>query len=158
VKTYRLEQKQFLVTSIDKAWAFFSTPENLNIMTPNYLHFESMTPVPQKSYAGLIIIYKLKPFWNIPFQWVTEIAHMQEPRFFVDEQRSGPYSFWHHQHIFEEVPGGIEITDIVHYAMPRVPFASLIHTLFIRPRLKHIFLFRFNTLDEIFNGNPIGRK
>lgn len=152
MKVYRLEQKQFLKTTLAKAWAFFSTPENLNLMTPDYLHFEAVTPVPEESYQGLIIIYRLRPFGNIPFEWVTEIAHMKKPDFFVDEQRRGPYSFWHHQHIFKKVAGGVEMTDIVHYAMPAIPVVSpILHRFFIRPRLENIFHYRYQKMEEVFN-------
>ena len=77
---------------------------------------------------GMIISYRIHPIFRLRLSWVTEITHVQEPHSFVDEQRFGPYKFWHHQHRFREVPGGVEIRDIVNYALPFGPLGRIAHS------------------------------
>src|SRR5688572_25328174 len=106
----KLISKQFLPVDFDKAWDFFSSPKNLNEITPPGMVFEIVSELPEKMYEGIFIVYRLSPFLNIPMQWVTEITHIREKQFFVDEQRKGPYKIWHHEHHFEKVEGGVMMT------------------------------------------------
>lgn len=148
--TQRLEYQQDLPISIDEAWDFFSRPDNLARITPANLGFEVTSPVPERMYAGMIVTYRVRPLFDIAIPWTTEITHVREPFFFVDEQRSGPYRFWHHQHLFEMIDGGIRMTDRVHY---QVSFGLLGHWLMaalVRDRLDEIFRFRQNVLTEMF--------
>lgn len=101
-------------------------------------------------YPGMIIRYRVKPLLSIPLIWVTEITHVREGEYFVDEQRSGPYTLWHHQHLLEEAEGGILMTDIVHYEIPLGPLGDLMNVLMIRKKLKEIFDFRYKKMEEIF--------
>lgn len=101
-------------------------------------------------YPGIIIAYSVRPVLGIPLSWVTEITHIQEPHYFVDEQRFGPYSLWHHKHFFTEIPGGVEMTDEVHYVIPFGFLGRLMHALFIRKQLEGIFAFRTERLHERF--------
>lgn len=105
-----------------------------------------------KTYAGLIIQYKIHPFANLPFKWVTEITHCQDKEFFVDEQRFGPYAFWHHQHHFKAVENGVEMRDIVHYALPFGWLGRLVHKLFIRSQVESIFRYREEVIQRKFNA------
>ena len=107
MKIHRLEKQQILPISLGEAWEFFSTPKNLNLLTPEDMSFEIISDVKDTTYAGQIIIYKIKPIFNISLKWVTEITQCVDRKYFIDEQRFGPYSFWHHQHHFEEIEGGI---------------------------------------------------
>lgn len=150
MKIYQLKTKQFLPISIDKAWEFFSNPNNLSKITPPWLNFEVTSQLENKVYAGMIITYKVRPLLNIPITWVTEITHVREPNFFVDEQRFGPYKFWHHQHIFREVVGGIEMEDIVSYAVPFGFVGIIINRLIISEKINEIFSFRKEKLTELF--------
>lgn len=145
-----LKQVQCLPVSIQTAWEFFSRPENLNDITPPDLKFSILTNLPDHAYPGLMIVYKVGIFKGFPFEWVTEITHVSEPQFFVDEQRFGPYALWHHEHHFREVTGGIEMTDIVHYKLPLGKLGDLFHNLLVKPRLKKIFEFRRVALEERF--------
>lgn len=149
MRLYRLQTRQRLRMSMDEAWEFFSNPANLQAITPPSLRFEITSEVPRVMYAGLIVTYRIRALWSIPMTWVTEITHLREPFYFVDEQRFGPYRFWHHQHLFEEVPGGVEMTDIVHYAPP-TPAAPLIDRLLVGPRVREIFGYRRTLLAERF--------
>ncbi|PZF74907.1 SRPBCC family protein [Taibaiella soli] len=142
------KQVQLLPVDLQTAWNFFSRPENLNDITPPDLHFKVRTTLPEKIYPGLMIVYKLTLFKIIPFEWVTEIMHVQDQIYFVDEQRKGPYSMWHHEHHFKEVDGGVEMTDIVHYKLPMGWLGNLFHDLLVKPQLKKIFDFRRKVLEE----------
>lgn len=150
MKVYALQAVQELGISLPEAWDFFSSPYNLKTITPPFMGFDITNDVKgQKMYPGMIITYKVRPLLNIPLNWMTEITHVQEPHYFVDEQRFGPYAFWHHKHFFKEIPGGVEMTDLVHYA---IPFGILgrIALPMVRGKLKGIFDFRRATLEKMF--------
>jgi ligand-binding SRPBCC domain-containing protein len=151
MKLYALKTKQRLPIDLATAWAFFSSPRNPRAITPEHLSFEITTKdLPEKMYPGIIISYSVRPVLGIPLSWVTEITQIQEPHYFVDEQRFGPYSLWHHKHFFTEIPGGVEMTDEVHYVIPFGIFGRLLHVLFIRRQLENIFAFRTARLHERF--------
>lgn len=148
MKLHRLETVQRLPVTPQEAWDFFSDASNLARITPPSLGFEVTSPLPPRMYAGMIVTYRVRPLLGVPVRWVTEITHVDEPRLFVDEQRFGPYRFWHHQHLFAPVDGGVEMTDIVHYALP--PGAGPLRGLLVAPRLKEIFDHRRRVLAERF--------
>ena len=129
-----------------------SSPKNLAAITPSYMGFEviseQLSPV---MYQGQIIEYHVRPLLGIPLHWVTEITHVQEGQFFVDEQRFGPYTFWHHQHHLKPVAEGVEMVDIVHYRLPFGPLGKLGNALFVKRQLKGIFDYRYRKLEELFN-------
>jgi len=147
---YRLKYTQILPTGLSQAWDFFSRPENLCRITPHWLCFEIKDPEPGEMYAGMIIRYVIKAVAGIPMSWTTEITHVRKPFFFVDEQRLGPYRFWHHQHIFMETDQGTRITDMIHYALYSGWAAAPLNHFLVRPRLEKIFSFREIALDKIF--------
>lgn len=150
MKLHRLHAVQRLPLSPAAAWDFFVRPENLPLITPPWLGFELTCRPPEAMYAGLILTYRLRPALRLPVRWVTEITHVEVPHFFVDEQRFGPYRFWHHQHHFRAVEGGVEMTDEVHYALPLGPLGGAVHALSVRRRLDDIFRFRRAALTERF--------
>lgn len=146
-----LHTKQILPISMEKAWEFLSDPKNLNEITPPDMSFEITSNfLPEKMYQGMIVTYKVSPFPGIKMNWVTEITHLRDGEYFVDEQRFGPYAFWHHQHHIRQVEGGVEMEDIIHYKAPFGIFGALSIPLIVKPRLKHIFDYRFNKLNELF--------
>jgi len=148
MKLYVLEREQRLPIPLSQAWDFFSDARNLARITPPEMGFEVTSRLPERMYAGMIITYRIRPLLGVPVNWVTEITHVDEGRLFVDEQRFGPYRFWHHQHLFREVPGGVEVGDIVHYALP--PGAGPARPLIVQPRLHAIFDHRRRVLTEMF--------
>jgi ligand-binding SRPBCC domain-containing protein len=150
VRLFSLRERQRVPTSIAEAWAFFSNPRNLAKITPPSLGLTITSEVPDTMYAGMIVTYYIRPFMGIPVKWVTEITHVNEPHLFIDEQRFGPYRFWHHQHHFEEVEGGVELKDIVHYALPVPIFAGLVNDLLVHKQVQEIFRFRRKRLEEMF--------
>ncbi len=151
MKTYRLYQKQCLSTDIQTAWNFFTNPSNLSKITPNYIDFKIIKKLSPEMHPGMLLVYKIKPILRVPMKWVTEIIQVYEPVWFVDEQRSGPYRFWRHQHIFREVEGGVQMEDIIDYALPFGPLGRVVHLLMVRKKLQNIFNFRREVLDQIFN-------
>lgn len=156
MKIHTLRRKQVLPITLEEAWPFFSTPRNLGQITPGFLHFQITSEVPDEIYAGLIITYRIAAVAGIPMDWVTEIKHVERLRQFVDEQRIGPFRFWHHLHRFRAVPGGVEMEDVVHYVMPWGWLGLLVHAMFIRARLEAIFDFRQAYLAEYFGGAEKG--
>ncbi|MCF7969377.1 MAG: SRPBCC family protein [Methylococcaceae bacterium] len=145
-----LTRKQFIPISLEQAWPFFSTPRNLEAITPGFLNFRITSAVPEEIYSGLIITYQISAVAGVPMTWVTEIKHVVPLHRFVDEQRIGPFRFWFHEHRFEAVPGGIEMTDIVHYVMPWSWLGELVHAVFIRRRLNAIFDFRHDYIANLW--------
>ncbi|MBP9212401.1 MAG: SRPBCC family protein [Bacteroidetes bacterium] len=156
MKIYTLEQKQFLPISLTRAWEFFSNPHNLKDITPPSMDFRVISETGYETYAGLIIQYTVKPMFGIPVRWTTEITHVRAPHFFVDEQRFGPYSFWHHQHLFQSVPGGVEMKDIVSYGLPFGPLGQLVRELIVKRQLEKIFGYRRGVLERRFPADPSG--
>lgn len=143
-------RKQFVKTDLHTCWDFFSSPANLKRITPSYMGFDVKTEVPAQMYEGLIIAYKVKPVLGIPVEWVTEITHVKDKSFFVDEQRKGPYTMWHHEHHFKEVEGGVEMTDIVSYIIPLGIIGKIVHPFLVKPKLEEIFAYRFKIVEEVF--------
>jgi len=149
---YQLKTEQFIPASIDEVWDFISSPANLKRITPGYMGFDITSgDLPAKMYPGMIISYKVRPVAGIKTTWVTEITHVEEGRYFVDEQRVGPYAMWHHEHHLEEVDGGVMMRDIVSYRPPMGFLGTIANRLFIRKKLAEIFAYRFRALEEIFS-------
>lgn len=151
MKIYQLKTSQKLPISIEKAWEFFSNPANLSKITPTWLNFQVTSSLPDKMYAGLIITYFVRPMLNIPQTWVTEITHVQEPNYFVDEQRFGPYKMWHHEHIFKQTEdNNILMEDIVSYAVPFGFIGRIVNKLIISKKINEIFNYRREVLEKMF--------
>lgn len=148
-KVYSLKSVQELPIPLEKAWTFFSSPANLKDITPPSLGFNIISKYQGETmYEGQIIEYTVKPLLGIPVYWMTEITHVEPKKYFIDEQRFGPYSFWHHQHHFKEIPNGVEMTDIVHYKIPFWFLGDIANSLFVRKQLEGIFDFRERVVKE----------
>jgi ligand-binding SRPBCC domain-containing protein len=148
---YQLRFEQKIPTNIENVWNFISDPRNLKKITPSYMGFQiTNEPIAEKMYAGMIIAYKVTPLLSIPMQWVTEITHVQEMEYFVDEQRIGPYTLWHHQHRISEIEGGTLMQDIVSYKPPFGPLGILANSFIIESQLKSIFEYRFQAVVREF--------
>ena len=150
MKIYRLKTIQNLPISQKEAWNFLSDPRNLKTITPDYMGFEIVSGAASKMYAGQILQYIVTPLLNIPLKWVTEITHIREGEYFVDEQRFGPYSLWHHKHFIKPIKNGVEMIDIVDYKVPFGILGQLVQPFLVRPKLEEIFEYRKNALDRIF--------
>ncbi|MGB3947650.1 MAG: SRPBCC family protein [Bacteroidia bacterium] len=151
---YTIKTKQFLRANIDTVWKFMSSPKNLAKITPSYMGFHILTDEEdiKTAYQGQIIEYKVSPVLGIKMHWVTEITHLVDKKYFVDEQRFGPYSFWHHQHFIKEVEGGVEMIDIVHYKLPFGILGRIANALFVKKQLAEIFNYRYEKLEALYNN------
>ena len=150
MKIYRLHQKQNLPITKQEAWNFLSDPKNLKVITPDYMGFHILSGADRPMFAGQIIQYIVTPVLGIKTKWVTEITHVIDGEYFVDEQRFGPYSLWHHKHFIKEIDGGVEMEDIIDYKVPMGFLGQLVHPILVKPKLKEIFDYRTKKLEELF--------
>ena len=148
---YTLEASQELNIPLTEAWGYFSSPSNLSNITPPKMGFNITSIVNEKAYQGQIITYKVSPVSFIKMNWVTEITAVKEEEFFIDEQRFGPYSMWHHEHFFESLQNGNTLMkDKISYKIPFGFLGNIAHVLFVKKQLKSIFEYREEVLDDIF--------
>lgn len=147
---HQLYREQIIPTSLEAAWDFIKSPQNLDLITPDDLSFQIVSEVPEQMYNGLLIEYRV----GIPLlgqqTWLTELKHIREQHSFVDEQRVGPYKLWYHYHEITEVDGGIRFVDRVNYVVPFGPLGSIVQALYIRRQLKHVFDYRQVALPKHF--------
>ena len=115
MKIFKLKYSQKLPINLNEAWDFLSSPNNLELITPKSMDFNITDWDKKKAYPGQIIQYTVKPMLGLKINWVTEITQVRDKEFFIDEQRFGPYSFWHHKHFIKEIDGGVLMEDIIHY-------------------------------------------
>ena len=157
-KVFSLHSVQRVPASLKDVWAFFSDAKNLAAVTPPDLNLKVTNKVYGETvYAGQVMTYTVKPLLGIPLAWMTEITHVQAPDYFVDEQRKGPYTLWHHQHHFKAIEGGVEMTDLVHYRLPFGFVGNLANTLLVKKELGKIFAYRYGKIVELFGAWPGGK-
>lgn len=148
---HKLEKVQRIPIDIETAWDFFSSPNNLSKITPKKMNFRIISDLKDgKMFPGMFIVYKVSPVFNIPITWVTEITQVSEKKYFIDEQRIGPYKLWHHEHHFNEIEGGIEMSDLLYYSLPFGFIGKIVNFLFVKRQVTGIFNYRENILREIF--------
>lgn len=151
MKIYTKKYKTIIPINIDEAWDFFSSPKNLAKITPEHMGFDITSEFNgEKMYPGQLITYKVSPIFGLKMNWCTEITHVVEKQYFVDEQRFGPYSMWHHQHHFKAIDGGVEMTDIIDYAIPFGILGRAMNSVLISNEVENIFSFREKKIRELF--------
>lgn len=150
MKIYTLHKKQNLPISVDQAWEFLSSPKNLKTITPDYMGFNILSGADRPMFPGQIIQYIVTPVLGIKTKWVTEITHVKDKEYFVDEQRFGPYALWHHKHFIKAIDGGVAMEDIVDYKLPFGVLGQLVHPILVKPKLEEIFNYRTKKLEELF--------
>ncbi len=138
---YRLIQEQRIPQSRERVWEFFADAVNLERLTPDFLGFQILTPLPIEMHPGTLIEYRIA-LYGLPMKWQTEISRFDPPSSFVDVQLKGPYALWHHSHEFADCPGGTLMTDVVDYRPPLGPLGSLANVLFVQRTLDRIFRYR----------------
>jgi len=148
----KLFYSQKLPISLDDAWDFLSSPNNLKLITPESMNFKIIDWDKKKAYPGQIIQYTVSPVFGMKIKWVTEITQVKRNSYFIDEQRFGPYSFWHHKHFIKEIDNGILMDDIIHYKIPFGFIGEILNKVYVQNKLNKIFKYRENKLNEIF-GN-----
>lgn len=151
MSTFSLKTNQKIPASLERTWSFFSDATRLKDITPGDLGFTILSAQSDtKMYPGQIIEYIVRPVLGIPLYWMTEITQVHQPDYFIDEQRRGPYRFWHHQHHFSVIDGGVEMTDIVHYRLPFGILGDISNRFFVESQLRKIFEFRFRAIESLF--------
>lgn len=150
MKLHTLRTALTLPVDLQTAWDFFSDASNLPRITPPWMGFQVASPLPERMHPGMIATYRVRIAPGVRVGWVTEITHVREPHLFVDEQRFGPYRFWHHQHHFREAGDGTEVRDIVHYAAPFGPLGRVANRIRVAAQVREIFDFREAELHRIF--------
>ena len=149
---HSLQTSQLIKSDLNTVWSFMSSPKNLATITPDYMGFQILNDLHGDTmYSGQIIEYNVSPILGIKLHWVTEITHVKDKAYFVDEQRFGPYSFWHHKHFLKETSQGIEMHDLVHYKLPFGALGKLANALFVKKQLKEVFDYRYKKIHELFN-------
>lgn len=149
-KVYTLSSKQKLPITLEEAWQFLSSPKNLKTITPDYMGFHMLSGAEKPMFAGQIIQYIVTPVFGIKTHWVTEITHVVDKTYFVDEQRFGPYALWHHKHFLREIEEGVEMEDVIDYKLPFGFLGRLLHPILVKPKLTEIFNYRSQKLTELF--------
>lgn len=155
MKVYKIETVQHINASIEECWDFFSSPQNLQTITPKNMSFEIEDFDEKRMYPGQIITYTLKPLFGIKMNWVTIITVSKENQYFIDEQRFGPYKLWHHKHFFEPAENGTKMTDVVHYVLPFGFLGRIMNHFVVKNKLKSIFDYRLHKIEELFNQKSI---
>ena len=150
MRIYQFHAKQNLPISLDEAWKLLSDPKNLKKITPEYMGFKILSGADRPIFAGQIIQYIVTPVLNIPTKWVTEITHVADKHYFVDEQRFGPYAMWHHAHFIKEIEGGVEMEDIINYKIPLGIIGQMVHPFLVKPKLEEIFEYRRKKLITLY--------
>lgn len=149
---YYFKAEQLLPGTLEKAWSFFSSPNNLSLITPPEMSFQTLTSFApdQEIYAGMLIDYNVKPLFGIPMFWRTEIREVNKPDSFTDVQLKGPYRLWEHTHTFIERENGVLMQDVVKYQLPLGPLGVVAHALLVRRKLESLFAFRKAAIERIF--------
>ena len=149
---HTLQTTQLIKSDITTVWEFMSSPKNLVVITPEYMQFEVISELGEGNmYAGQIIEYYVRPLLGIKLHWVTEITHVKHKEYFVDEQRFGPYKFWHHKHFLKETSQGVEMYDLVHYQLPLGLIGKLGNQILVKKQLQQVFDYRFDIIEKLFN-------
>lgn len=155
MRVHTLRREQWVAEPLERVFPFFAQPKNLALITPPSLGFRLLTPRPAIMEKGRLIDYTIRVL-GVPVRWRTLITRFDPPRCFVDEQLSGPYSFWHHTHRFEQRNGGTYLVDEVHYALPMMlagPLGDLLYSLYVRPALVRIFDYRQQVFASLFGDS-----
>lgn len=149
---YKLQQTQDIPVDIEKAWNFFSSPDNLKLITPEYMNFKILNKSDAGDmYPGMIITYTISPLFKISIKWATEITQVKNHKYFIDNQIKGPYKIWHHEHHFKQTDKGVEMRDVLFYELPYGFLGKLAYKLFVKRRVEEIFSYRSEKIKELFN-------
>jgi ligand-binding SRPBCC domain-containing protein len=150
-RPHRLTRTQLVHRPLDEVFAFFADAANLEALTPAFLNFRILTPMPLEMRVGAQLDYQLSLF-GVPMRWKTRITDWQPGKRFIDEQEAGPYALWRHTHEFEAQGSSTLMRDGVDYAEPLGPLGSIAHVLFVRRTVERIFDFRRQAIERLLEG------
>jgi ligand-binding SRPBCC domain-containing protein len=153
---YKLYKTQQLHCDISTAWQFFSSPHNLARITPKDMNFVVKSNLSDENiYEGMTIAYTVSPLLGIPVKWLTKITQVEDLKSFTDFQQQGPYKSWNHFHEFIPNEDGVLIKDTVDYELPFGIIGTIFHFLLVRKKLEHIFDYRYQVLNQLFNKQNV---
>ncbi|UCC44626.1 MAG: SRPBCC family protein [Candidatus Zixiibacteriota bacterium] len=152
MKTYIFKRQQAIARPIHEVFRLFEKPENLEKLTPGFVGFIMLTPLPVSMRAGTVLDYTIR-LLGIPVRWTSLIAEYEPPHRFVDVALRGPYSFWYHTHAFEQQGNGTIMTDEIHYALPLGPIGRLAKILWVNRQLNNIFDYRARAIRVLLEGS-----
>ncbi len=154
---YQYKREQKINAPLDEIWDFISSPRNLKKITPEYMGFTITTKdLPDKMYPGMMISYIVTPLLGLKTTWVTEITQVKHLAYFIDEQRIGPYTIWHHEHFIEPIEGGVLMKDIVSYKPPMGFLGNIANSLIIKKKLNEIFDYRTKAIEKRYGKYQAG--
>jgi ligand-binding SRPBCC domain-containing protein len=148
-----LHREQIISASVEHVWEYFADPYNLNELTPPDMNFEIVAGGDVCMYEGQLIEYRVEFLRGLRSLWLTEIAHVREGTYFVDEQQVGPYRFWYHEHFFKPWEGGMKMIDHITYAAPFGMIGDIVNDLWIKNRLAYIFDYRRQKISDLFGAS-----
>jgi len=154
MRIHRLEREQWVPGPLPAVFDFFSRAENLERITPGWLHFRIRTPLPIEMRVGTRIEYTIR-LAGVPLRWRTRVSAWEPERHFADFQESGPYALWDHHHAFRAIGDGVLLSDRVRYALPFGPLGRATHALAVRAALAAIFDTRFLRIREILGPHEV---
>lgn len=143
-----LDRSLWVPHPLSSVFPFFADAKNLEQLTPDWLRFQILSPLPIEMRVGALIDYRIR-LYKIPMRWRTLISAWEPPHRFVDEQIRGPYSLWRHEHTFVEKDGGTLLEDHVHY---RAPLGFIAHPLMVNRQLQRIFDYRTEVIRRLFGS------
>ena len=150
MKEFTYKTEQFLPIDMKTAWEFFSSPNNLALLTPKDMDFKVLTKLDNAISNDMIIDYTVKPLLRVPLRWKTKILDVQDQNEFTDIQLRGPFSLWKHVHQFIQEKEGVLVKDTVHYRLPFGFIGRIAHSLFVKKRIEEIFSYRKVVLENLF--------
>lgn len=152
--SYQLRQTQLIRADLPTVFGFFKDPRNLEALTPPWLGFRVLDASSRVVAEGTRIRYRLR-LHGIPLRWESRITEYEENARFADVMVTGPYRAWYHRHLFRAVPEGVEMEDVVDYALPFGPLGRLAHAVAVRRQLAAIFAYRRQRVDELFPSKEV---
>lgn len=153
---YQYKTEQFLAVDIGEAWEFFSSPKNLLTIIPPELDFKILTQLKEEDiFEGMRIDYIVKPLFNIPVRWQTEIFKVKKGMHFTDRQLKGPYKLWEHTHTFKAVKSGVMMQDVINYELPFGILGKFAHAVLVKKKIEKIFAYRRNILEKLFSNEHV---
>ncbi len=152
---YQFKATQKIHADFQEVWKFISDPRNLALITPPSMDFKVITEKTNHMYEGLMIAYTVKPLLGIKVNWLTEITHVKDHYYFVDEQRVGPYKIWHHEHFIYQDGEDVIMEDLITYCPPFGLLGKLANQLVIKKKLNEIFEFRRTAVEHYFSQKAI---
>lgn len=148
---HQFKAEQFLPIDKKRAWLFFSSPENLSLITPPEMEFKITSKLTgDKIYEGMKIDYTVKPLLGIAVKCQSEICKIQDQNYFTDKQLKGPYKIWEHTHTFSEINGGVLMQDLVNYSLPFGFIGRILNSILIKKKIENIFDYRNKMLKSLF--------